>query len=138
MAVQSFSTIVSNARRKTSCAFTLVELLVVVAVIAILAALLLPALTSAKSKAQSTQCTSNLRQWGLAFRMHAYDNSEFLPRRGQGVQVLAVIDRPEDWFNALPTYFGSKSYEQLVLNTNKPAARTQSIFICPAAIDPGG
>lgn len=43
-------------------AFTIVELLVVVAVIAILIAVLLPGLRSASGIARSTACTSNLRQ----------------------------------------------------------------------------
>src|ERR1039457_7102154 len=98
-------------RRHSSAAFTLVELLVVIATIAILAALLLPALAQGQAKAKSAQCLSNLRQWGLAYRQYADDNKDFLPRRGQGVQPLAQIDRPEDWFNCLPPYFNSQPYQ---------------------------
>jgi len=41
----------------------------------------------------------------------ADDNDDYLPRRGQGVQVLFQIDRPEDWFNALPPYFASETFQ---------------------------
>lgn len=123
--------------RSGSYAFSLVELLVTIAIIAVLAALLLPAVAGAKARALQSQCANNLRQWGLAFRLYADDNTDFLPRRGQGVQVLAEISRPEDWFNALPFYFGQTSFDLMVSNNVKPAAHSKSVFICPSAEDPG-
>lgn len=119
-------------------AFTLIEFLVVIAIVAILAAMILPVLTRSREKARATQCVSNLRQWGITFRIYADDNEDFLPRRGQGVQALFQIDRPTDWFNALPPYFGTTSFQQMVSNNVLPAAHDQSIFICPTAENPGG
>ncbi len=107
------------------------------AIIALLAALLLPALARSKEKSLAIQCVSNLRQWALAYRMYGDDNNDFIPRRGQGVQVLAQIDRPDDWFNCLPPYFKLPSYQTQVNSSNRPAPHQQSPFICPTATDPG-
>ena len=118
-------------------AFTLIELLVVIAIIALLASLLFPAASGAKAKARSTQCLSNLRQWGLAFRQYADDNRDCLPRRGQGVKPLVQIDRPEDWFNALPPYLQLQPYKQFFASSQKLHVGSNSPFVCPVATDPG-
>jgi len=67
-----------------SPAFTLVELLVVIAVIGILAALLLPTLARSKERAKRIQCLNNLRQVNLSLRLYADSNNEKFPQVTSG------------------------------------------------------
>src|SRR5208337_3424403 len=67
------------AGNSASRAFTLLELLVVIAVISILTALLLPVLSKAKAHARSASCTNHLRQMGMALKMYVDENNSRYP-----------------------------------------------------------
>jgi prepilin-type N-terminal cleavage/methylation domain-containing protein len=62
-------------------AFTLVEMLTVIAIIGILAALLLPALSEGKARAKRIWCESNLEQMGIAFHVFPTTTSASFPCR---------------------------------------------------------
>ena len=69
---------------KARFAFTLVELLVVIAVIGALIALLLPAVQQARLVAQRAQCASNMRQMGIALHRFADLNGGRFPQDAHG------------------------------------------------------
>jgi type II secretory pathway pseudopilin PulG len=96
-------------------AFTLVELLVVIAVIALLISILLPTLGLARESASAAQCASAMRQWGLAAALYLADHRERLPRETgiQGVSAAIHNTTPGAWFNELPPYVDAPTYGQI-------------------------
>src|SRR5205085_5696783 len=82
----------SGTTRRGRGAFTLVELLVVVAIIAVLVALLLPVLAGARRSAQDVHCASNVRQ--LCCGLLAYSSEN----RGKFPPNIVYSNSRFDWW----------------------------------------
>lgn len=114
--------------------FTLLELLVVIAILGVLAALLLPALSAAKARALTAACTSNLKQFGLAFQLYAGDHNDGVLPNKDGQKVPLGQTWVEGW-EGVP---GPDCTNTLYLKRSLigPYLNDVAIWRCPATRDP--
>jgi prepilin-type N-terminal cleavage/methylation domain-containing protein/prepilin-type processing-associated H-X9-DG protein len=114
-------------------AFTLVELLVVIAVIGILVALLLPAVQAAREAARRASCTNNLKQIGLALQNYESAHKCFPVARNPYPLVHSSLSR-------LLPYCEQANLQSLInysvplsdpVNANASTVSV-SFFICPS------
>ena len=104
-------------RRK---AFTLIELLVVIAIIALLMSILMPALSRVKKQAQSVACMSNLKNWGLAFKLYTDDYDGYFN---------------EGWgWNQHPQNSGKPAAYGLWMNALREYYKEEDMRFCPTAV----
>ncbi|MDR3688587.1 MAG: prepilin-type N-terminal cleavage/methylation domain-containing protein [Fimbriimonas sp.] len=108
-------------------AFTLIELLTVIAIIAILAAILFPAFARAKESAKKTQCLSNLRQIGNGIVLYMDDSDGIFPH------ALDASDKfdPQIWAQ-FPDYQSQIPTMPFLTDVLQPYIKSYDLFHCPS------
>ncbi|MDR1284531.1 MAG: prepilin-type N-terminal cleavage/methylation domain-containing protein [Opitutaceae bacterium] len=126
---------ISGQSRPASHAFTLIELLTVIAIIGILAAIIIPTVGKVRQTAQRAACASNLRQIGTAVIAYATDNKDWLPggeKTGQGWYGLNATAGPKGWYeNGMPTGDLCAWIYSYLGVTRNGSPFVVPIFVCP-------
>jgi prepilin-type N-terminal cleavage/methylation domain-containing protein len=99
-------------------AFTLVELLVVVAIISILAALSLPVMRRVKEQGAETVCRSHLRQLTFVLKTYTNDHNHLFPMSGTIYHSSESFD-PKDW----PEYLACCRWHDARMGLDSPLLR---------------
>lgn len=119
-------------------AFTLVELLVVIAMVGVLSALLLPALNRAKMRVLGIACLNNARQLGLGWILYADDHEGRLPYNlgGDAARSTVALKTNLNWVNNVMTWELDSDNTNLLTITEASLApyanRSVRIYRCPA------
>jgi prepilin-type N-terminal cleavage/methylation domain-containing protein/prepilin-type processing-associated H-X9-DG protein len=110
-------------------AFTLIELVVVIAMVGMLTALLLPALAGAKGDTWRAQCQSNLKQLGTGFRLFEQDHDEMFAPAGYyaGNSAFGQIA----WDSYIHRYIGGTAPESWLSQGTLPSDSSPQIEHCP-------
>ena len=119
----------SNQQSRNN-AFTLIELLIVIAIIAILAAILFPVFARARENARRASCMSNLKQIGLGVMQYTQDYDEKLPRSAVcGPELLESggLSTNSDCASPAPG-----NYYHLWWHQMYPYVKSTQVFICPS------
>lgn len=121
----------TKGSRKGCHAFTLVELLVVVAIIALLISILLPTLSKAQEKARQVMCTSNLRGIFTAWSIYTGAHNGSPPILYGGGGLYAYEDGLKMSDDCTTAALGTGSQQNLCLLV-KAGTLQWEIFICPS------